>query len=124
MMSKVLISGGTGLVGRQLSMSLMEKNFEVALLSRTKNLNNEVFSYHWDVHINNNHCSGCLLSLSPPVSRLSAEAGTRTLLTAFYKSHITSYLSIFLTKATVKYDIRNKPTKPSIPDIQRIIPVG
>jgi len=46
-MSKVLISGGTGLVGRQLSMSLMEKNFEVALLSRTKNLNNEVFSYHW-----------------------------------------------------------------------------
>jgi len=36
----------------------------------------------------------------------------------------TSYLRIFLTKATVKNDIRNKPTKPSIPDIHRITPVG
>ncbi len=34
---------------------------------------------------------------------------------------IRTYLNTFLTKVTVKYDIRNKPIKPSNPD--RIIPL-
>ena len=39
-------------------------------------------------------------------------------------STLTFYLRIFLTKATVKYDIINKPIKPSTAEIQRLIPFG
>lgn len=47
-MSKVLISGGTGLIGKQLGKRLREKNYDVAILSRTKSLNNDGSSYLWD----------------------------------------------------------------------------
>lgn len=44
---KVLISGGTGLVGRAISQLLQEKNFEIAVLSRRKNVDG-IKSFHWD----------------------------------------------------------------------------
>jgi len=48
-MSKVLITGGTGLVGRQLSKRLQEKGYEVAILSRTESQNSELPTYTWDL---------------------------------------------------------------------------
>ncbi len=51
-MTKVLITGGTGLVGRHLSKQLLERGYEVAILSRTQNFNNEIKSYTWDLDNN------------------------------------------------------------------------
>lgn len=47
-MDKVLITGGTGLVGRHLSQKLRQKGYEVALLSRTKNSKALIPVYEWD----------------------------------------------------------------------------
>jgi len=48
-MNKVLITGGTGLVGSELSSSLKEKGYEVIHLSRTENLNAEFKAYKWNI---------------------------------------------------------------------------
>ncbi len=51
-MAVVLISGGSGLVGTNLTRHLLERNFEVIILSRNKNKtsDNPKISYsHWDV---------------------------------------------------------------------------
>ncbi len=45
---KVLITGGTGLVGRELSMKLRDKGYDVAILSRSKKKNTEFQTYLWD----------------------------------------------------------------------------
>jgi len=47
-MSRVLIAGGTGLIGRQLCRSLQEHGYEVALLSRSSRVTNNVRSYFWN----------------------------------------------------------------------------
>jgi uncharacterized protein len=47
---KVLITGGTGLIGRALTGRLLERGFEVAILSRTKNSSEEVPFYFWDIN--------------------------------------------------------------------------
>jgi hypothetical protein len=44
---KILISGGSGLVGKKLTKLLIENGYEVAILSRSKK-QNEVMSYFWD----------------------------------------------------------------------------
>ena len=46
-MSKVLIAGGTGLVGNRLSQLLMEKGYEVTHLSRKKNLKSPYPTFVW-----------------------------------------------------------------------------
>ncbi len=48
-MPKVLISGGSGLIGRQLSRGLREKGYEVALLSRDRKSGGQISSFYWDV---------------------------------------------------------------------------
>ena len=48
-MSKILISGGTGLVGKHLCRKLQEKGYNVAILSRKKNKNSEIPSYTWNI---------------------------------------------------------------------------
>ena len=48
-MAKVLITGGTGLIGKALANRLQERGFEVAVLSRTKNISEEVSFYTWDI---------------------------------------------------------------------------
>lgn len=45
---KVLITGGTGLIGRELSKKLLHKGYEVAVLSRNKKKNAEIITYEWD----------------------------------------------------------------------------
>ena len=45
-MSKILITGGTGLVGERLTEILEESNHEVVILSRTPKAKNE---YKWDI---------------------------------------------------------------------------
>ncbi len=45
---KVLITGGSGLVGKQLTKSLQEQNIEVVWLSRTKGVKEGVKSFLWD----------------------------------------------------------------------------
>ncbi len=45
----VLITGGTGLVGRNLSKSLKEKGYRVSILARKKLVVPGVLTYHWDV---------------------------------------------------------------------------
>lgn len=48
-MKRVLITGGTGLVGRRLSALLTEKGYEVAHLSRSKTSNDKYPTYTWSV---------------------------------------------------------------------------
>jgi len=49
-MTTILISGGTGLVGRHLSKKLKEKGYNVTILSRTKkyNSNSDLTTYSWN----------------------------------------------------------------------------
>ncbi len=48
-MAKVLVTGGTGLVGKHLCRRLLEQGHEVTSLSRTKSPDNEIPSYLWDL---------------------------------------------------------------------------
>jgi uncharacterized protein (TIGR01777 family) len=48
-MPKVLITGGTGLIGRHLSRKLKEKGYEVIHLSRSREPDGEIPSFYWDV---------------------------------------------------------------------------
>lgn len=48
-MTKILITGGTGLVGIALCSKLQALGFEVAILSRTKNEKSTFPTYYWDV---------------------------------------------------------------------------
>lgn len=45
-MSKILITGGTGLIGKELQKKLLQKNHEVVILSRDPKRKNE---YRWDI---------------------------------------------------------------------------
>jgi len=47
-MESVLISGGTGLIGRYLAARLKEKGYKVALLSRDLKQETDFQVYHWD----------------------------------------------------------------------------
>ena len=47
---KVLITGGSGLLGNRLSEILTEKGYEVAHLSRTKNSKSPYTTYVWDIN--------------------------------------------------------------------------
>jgi NAD dependent epimerase/dehydratase family enzyme len=46
---KVLITGGTGLIGKRLTELLLEKGYEVAYLSRKKKSVPSVQVFEWDV---------------------------------------------------------------------------
>jgi uncharacterized protein len=46
---KVLITGGTGLIGTQLTALLVAKGMEVVYLSRREDLNHSVKQYQWDI---------------------------------------------------------------------------
>lgn len=48
-MTKVLIAGGTGLVGKRLSHLLSQKGYEVAWLSRSKKDDSPYQIYQWDI---------------------------------------------------------------------------
>jgi len=48
-MARILITGGTGLVGKRLTQMLIDKNHEVLILSRNPKKNNE---FKWDVSSN------------------------------------------------------------------------
>lgn len=48
-MAVILISGGTGLIGRALSSILISKGHEVRVLSRSPQSNEKVKSYYWNV---------------------------------------------------------------------------
>lgn len=47
--SRVLITGGSGLIGKHLCRSLQEKGYEVAILSRSKDPDSDIPSYAWDI---------------------------------------------------------------------------
>jgi len=47
-MDTILITGGSGLVGRHLSMKLKDKGYNVALLSRSPEQSTDIKSYFWD----------------------------------------------------------------------------
>lgn len=49
MAQKILITGGTGLVGQRLTDMLQEKGYEVALVSRKRRKSAEVETFEWDV---------------------------------------------------------------------------
>ena len=51
-MANVLITGGAGLIGSYLSKRLLEKGYEVAILSRTKKIEISIPTYTWDYNIN------------------------------------------------------------------------
>jgi uncharacterized protein (TIGR01777 family) len=47
-METILITGGTGLVGKELTKQLKTKGYNVIHLSRTKNSNSDTSTYYWD----------------------------------------------------------------------------
>ena len=47
-MSRVLIAGGTGLIGQHLCRRLLEQGYEVAILSRSSSNLGQVISYSWN----------------------------------------------------------------------------
>lgn len=47
--SKVLITGGSGLVGTQLSEELVQRGFQVAHLSRSRNKSSKYQIFYWDI---------------------------------------------------------------------------
>lgn len=53
-MAKVLISGGTGLIGQHLAKMLLKHNYDVAVLSRRRSTSKdaEIPAYHWDLDKN------------------------------------------------------------------------
>ena len=48
-MKSILIAGGTGLVGKHLSKTLVEKGYQVSHLSRRENLQAKYPAYRWDL---------------------------------------------------------------------------
>ena len=48
-MLKILIAGGSGFVGRQLSQMLIQKGYEVGWLTRQKSTQNPVKTFNWDI---------------------------------------------------------------------------
>lgn len=48
-MATVLISGGTGLVGKSLCKRLKEKGYQVAILSRENNRDSDIPTYAWNI---------------------------------------------------------------------------
>lgn len=51
-MAKVLITGGTGLIGNHLRKTLLDKGYEVAVLSRTKKSSGGIQTFLWDLDKN------------------------------------------------------------------------
>ena len=49
-MATVLISGGTGLIGKHLSNRLRERGYEVAILSRSRNEDKQSLHFTWDIN--------------------------------------------------------------------------
>ncbi len=49
MSKKILIAGGTGLIGKRLSELLIKKGYEVLLLSRTPQSNATISTYQWNL---------------------------------------------------------------------------
>ncbi|MFN6038486.1 MAG: NAD-dependent epimerase/dehydratase family protein, partial [Bacteroidota bacterium] len=49
MSRKILITGGSGLIGSHLSKALKEKGYEVVILGRKENLKSEIPIYKWDI---------------------------------------------------------------------------
>ncbi|NLN95601.1 MAG: TIGR01777 family protein [Bacteroidales bacterium] len=48
-MATILISGGTGLVGKQLCKKLKDKGYSVAILSRARRQDTDIPTYTWDI---------------------------------------------------------------------------
>lgn len=48
-MLKILIAGGSGFVGRQLSQMLIQKGYEVAWLTRGKSTQKQIKTFNWDI---------------------------------------------------------------------------
>jgi len=48
-MDRVLITGGTGLVGTRLTQILQEKGYDVCILSRTPQSNGSIKQYEWNI---------------------------------------------------------------------------
>ena len=51
-MTKILIAGGAGLVGKYLCKRLVENGYEVGILSRTKRSVNSITTYRWNIEKN------------------------------------------------------------------------
>lgn len=51
-MATILITGGTGLIGRYLSKKLKDKGYSVAILGRVSHLNSDIPTYTWDLDKN------------------------------------------------------------------------
>ncbi len=48
-MATILISGGTGLVGKQLCKKLKDKGYSVAILSRSSRKDSDILTYTWNI---------------------------------------------------------------------------
>jgi len=51
-MARVLITGGSGLIGQHLCKKLQEKGYDVAILTRSRKQETEILTYTWDLNKN------------------------------------------------------------------------
>ena len=51
-MARVLITGGSGLIGQHLCKKLQEKGYDVAILTRSRKKETEILTYTWDLNKN------------------------------------------------------------------------
>ena len=49
MANKILITGGSGLIGKHLTQKLISKGYEVAVLSRNKKVEDKILTFTWDI---------------------------------------------------------------------------
>jgi len=47
-MKTILLTGGSGMIGRRLTEMLMEKGYKVIWLSRERHVNAQIPRYRWD----------------------------------------------------------------------------
>ena len=116
-MSRVLIAGGTGLIGRHLSKSLQEHGYEVAILSRNRSNLSHITSYSWDLNQNEiqiEALNNCDYIINLAGENIGAKRWTRKRKQEILESRIKSSKLIFDNLEKEKHKLRTFITASAI----------
>ncbi|RLD70332.1 MAG: TIGR01777 family protein [Bacteroidetes bacterium] len=97
-MSRVLIAGGTGLIGQHLCRRLLEQGYEVAVLSRSNSQKSHAISYSWNPdqnEINKEAVNSCEYIINLAGENIGAKRWTSKRKQKILESRIKSTLLIF-----------------------------
>ena len=98
MKSRVLIAGGTGLIGQHLSRRLLEQGYELAVLSRSNSQKSHAISYSWNPdqnEINKEAVNSCEYIINLAGENIGAKRWTGKRKQEILESRIKSTLLIF-----------------------------